>query len=186
MYARRSIFFALVAGGLTLGAGTPAAAEPNIAVTVDDGRASVRAGERHEYTVTVRNAGTETANLVLEVGVPVGVELTARSRGAEADGARVRWPLEVGAGRSTRIRVSGLASALPAGQQRLALTACALPVRNGAAVACATDMNTVAAGEPEQEPMTPGGWGVAGGAGVLLVAAGGGAWMWRRRGRGTA
>ncbi|WP_412539510.1 hypothetical protein R8Z50_27200 [Longispora sp. K20-0274] len=179
MYARRSLFSAMVAGGLVLGPATLAAAEPNLSIAVDDGRASVRAGERHEYTVTVRNSGTEAAKLLVEVGVPVGVELTPRSHGAENDGARVRWPVEVAPGGTAKVRLAGRAPALPDGQRRLALTACALPVRNGPAAACATDMNAVATGAPERA--TAPSWGVAGGAGALLLAVGGGALVWRRR-----
>ncbi|GIG62063.1 hypothetical protein Lfu02_64350 [Longispora fulva] len=179
MYALRSLFPAILLGGIVLGQGAPAAAEPNLSIAVDDGRASVRAGERHEYTVTVRNAGTESAKLLVEVGVPVGVELTPRSHGAETDGTRVRWPVEVAPGGTTRVRLAGRAPALPDGQRRLALTACALPVRSGPAAACATDMNAVTT-RPPVRPADPA-WSLAGGAGAVLLVAGGGAWAWRRR-----
>ena len=64
---------------------------PDLAVTVDDGRDTVLAGDEVEYAVEAVNTGDADANgVVVEAELPAGAVLV-EAPGAEVDGDVVRW-----------------------------------------------------------------------------------------------
>ncbi|HLF55235.1 MAG TPA: CARDB domain-containing protein, partial [Thermoanaerobaculia bacterium] len=68
-------------------------AEPEIGVTISDGREAVRPGDTLFYRAVVANAGSQGATGVeLEIVLPEAVEYYSASHGGALADGRVRWP----------------------------------------------------------------------------------------------
>jgi uncharacterized repeat protein (TIGR01451 family) len=98
---------------------------PDLAVTKDNGRTTVAAGDSLTYTITVNNAGAEQATgVTLTDTLPTGTTFVEASDGGNASGSVVTWPTFTLAGGTsvTRTVTVQVGDPLPVGMDTLTNT----------------------------------------------------------------
>jgi hypothetical protein len=103
-------------------AGPAAAAEavapPGLSVSIRSGSSEVRAGDRLEYTATVRNSGTSPVDGRLLITVPAYLRV-ASAAGATRSGLDTSWIVTVPAGGSVKKKLVGVLDDIPKGELRV-------------------------------------------------------------------
>jgi uncharacterized repeat protein (TIGR01451 family) len=122
-------------------------AGPRLSISVSDGRASAKIGDRLSYVVSIRNIGMSAApHLTITLTLPPGVPLSSVSRHGASAGEKVTWHASVRAGRTQTFRATGRVTRPPAQLVRLAAVACAVAKGGRNPSVCAADLDRSPAG----------------------------------------
>lgn len=126
---------------------TPATAAPGLEISVSDGRAAVRPGDRVTYLVRVQDTGSRPVHrLEVTQALPAGVQFVSASDGGTAAAGRVTWHASLAAGGTDEVRATVLVTRIPAKTVRLAAVACAALPADSRPVICAAHLDPLPAG----------------------------------------
>jgi len=188
---RRSIAAVLLAVFVVGVSAAPAHAgdATGLSVSITSGSSDLRAGDRVEYTATLRNGGTAEVDGRLTITVPSFVDVRDAS-GATQSGADASWTVTVPAGGSATKHLTGVVNEIPKGQVRVTTlvgfylgdaTEPTIRSADAATIAGVTDpAHAVGDPAPQAAPgMTWVWWAAA--AALLVVAAAIILWVRRRR-----
>lgn len=187
---RFRVAVAVPLAGMILGAATTPAsgrsAEPSpgtspafaLRIGVDNGRSSVREGDRLTYTIKISNTGgAATPGLLLTQTLVPGLELVSSTPKGKVSKDRIVWRRALPAGGTRKLTVTFLVKKLSAQMRRLAAVACASDVSGKRPIVCATDSDALPAlASAEADQQNPGHglgrwpWYAAGGLVALLLA----------------
>lgn len=142
-----------VAAAVTLLAGqaVPAHAAPpapQLSISVDNGRATARAGDKLSYTITVTNLGAKSVtDLVVSQTVPAGATLVSADGKGQRKSHAVTWVVDVKASAKATVHSTlTVARGTPKDLLRLATVACAKVTAKGPPLVCAADSDQLPAG----------------------------------------
>jgi uncharacterized repeat protein (TIGR01451 family) len=146
----------------------PASKAPALSVSVSDGRGTALAGDKLDYTLTVRDTGPAAVkHLKVTQTLSPGLTFLSASQHGAVKGTEVTWSTALTAGGSATFRATAQVTKVPAGTARLAAVACAtLPGTSRPAV-CAAHLDRVpgaaaaGAGGVSAPAARPGGSGVS-------------------------
>lgn len=191
---RAAATLALMAAFLVVSAAATAQAEkqkpaPQLSIAIANAETSVSVGDHLRYTITVKNLGnTAVRGLWVTQTMPTGLHLiSADSRGV-AGKDQVLWKVDLKASGSLQVHTDMRVSATPEQVLRLASVACGTTAAGKAPIVCATNSARLPAGvaadaadavaiSPSNGPRS---W-IGGAIGVVVVVAGAGALLVRRR-----
>jgi uncharacterized repeat protein (TIGR01451 family) len=167
-----------------------AAAKPKqtyaLRIGIDNGRTSVRAGDRLTYVTKVSNTGaTKTPDLLLTQTLVPGLKLISSAPKGALSGDRITWNRALPTGKTGQFSVTVEVGKLTGRPQRLAAVACASTKTDKRPIVCAShlDLLRTSANEGPKSPGLVSGWvlwSATAGAAVLLAATG---MLFRRRRR---
>lgn len=136
-------------------AAAPAAAGPALAISVDDRRAAVAAGDRLHYTIRLRNLGTAAVHaLRLTETVPTGAAVLTTHPAAANRAGQLGWKVDLPRGGTVTVSSDLRAGAVGPNLLRMASVACA-SIGAGAPIVCAADSDQLPAGAsaaPRRDP----------------------------------
>ncbi|MEO3856704.1 hypothetical protein [Acrocarpospora sp. B8E8] len=171
---------ALIAAQAGMGAAHASAArEPEatlpLNISIDNGRTSVRQGDRLTYTIKISNTGdAETPVLrVFQATVP-GLEVLATTPEATASAKRIEWSKSLAAREEAEFSVTAQVGPQAPQMQRLTVVACASNKSTDRPVVCAAHSDRLETlGLPiESETSNLGLWFTLAGVAALLAASG--------------
>jgi uncharacterized repeat protein (TIGR01451 family) len=118
----------VVSAGLILVASTATAetntSDPRLSIAVDNGQTSAAVGDTAQYTITVRNLGTEDVKgLGVTQSVPTGLTFGSADTSGTAQAQGVSWPLDLKAGGEAVFHSAMTVSETPSELLRLATVA---------------------------------------------------------------
>ncbi|CUU59673.1 conserved repeat domain-containing protein [Parafrankia irregularis] len=134
-------------GALAATAATPTPDQrqsgPSLTITVDDGSAAVREGDRRTYTTTIRNIGTTDAeDLVVTLSLPPGTRVDSADGDAFVDDSVV-WQADIPRGQTSTFVASLKVGQVPPNQLRLAVVSCVALEDADRPVVCAADSDVL-------------------------------------------
>jgi len=159
-----------------------AAAKPKqsfaLRIGIDNGRTSVRAGDRLTYVTKVTNTGAaSTPDLLLTQTLVPGLKLISSAPKGALSGDRVMWNRVLPTGRTDRFSVTVEVGRLTGRPQRLAAVACASAKAGKRPIVCASHLDLLRTAATERSGsriagLVPGWilWCTIAGAGALLAA----------------
>lgn len=175
-----------VLASTVLGSGTAHATDPGPAkpkqsyalrIGIDDGRTSVRTGDRLTYVTRVSNTGTtKTPGLRLSQTLVPGVKLISSAPKGTVSQGRITWDRALSTGGTSEFRVTVEVGRLAGHPERLAAVACASTRTDNHPLVCASHLDLLgdaagaASARPAGSALT---WGVrsalAGAAALVLT-----------------
>jgi uncharacterized repeat protein (TIGR01451 family) len=159
-----------------------AAAKPKqsfaLRIGIDNGRTSVRTGDRLTYVTKVSNTGaTSTPDLLLTQTLVPGLKLISSAPKGTLSGGRIMWNRVLPTGKTDQFSVTVEVGRLTGRPQRLAAVACASAKADKRPIVCASHLDllrtTVTGRSGNRIPgLVPGWilWCAIAGAGALLAA----------------
>jgi uncharacterized repeat protein (TIGR01451 family) len=129
----------------------PAAGQPGLTISVNDGRVAAKAGDRLSYTVTVRDTGTVAApRLKITQTMSTGLTFISASDHGVAGNGRVVWSAGLRAGGIQTFRVAAKVTETPATLMRLAAVACVELAGSSRPVVCAAHLDRLPAAAAQE------------------------------------
>lgn len=161
------------------GAERDAKPAPQLSIAVDNGRTSTTAGDTLDYTITIRNLGTnDVLGLTVTQSMPAGLSFkTADSAGTEKAGG-VGWTIDLATAGEAVLHSTMAVTDTPPELLRLATVACASMSPSGPPIVCASHSDQLPAGASAEAATAAAAapssgllpWYVAGGIAVVLIA----------------
>jgi uncharacterized repeat protein (TIGR01451 family) len=116
-------------------------AEPDLSITVTDGRTAAKPGDRLSYVVKIKNAGGATArNLRVTLTFPPYLSMSSASQQENAKAGKLTWLTSVRPGHAASFTISAVVGRTPRGIGHLAVVACA-EQHKGTPVICAAHLD---------------------------------------------
>jgi uncharacterized repeat protein (TIGR01451 family) len=149
---------------------------PALNIRVDDGRTTVRRGDRLRYAITVRNlGGTTLRSLHVDEMLPTGLATVSSQPKSAGTARQPGWTFDLPAGRDAMFTTAATLAVPPAGQLRLAAVACVTAGHARRPAVCSADSDAMpdagappAAGGPGGTRARHSGW-LRGGPGALAA-----------------
>lgn len=155
------------------------AGDPQLSISVDDGRDVAAVGDALQYTITVTNTGSEpVAGLVVTQSMPTGLVLISADSNALPGTGSLSWTTDLSGGQKATFASSMTVGSTDDSVLRLASVACAALTADGPPIVCAADSDLLPSGAaaaaqpvssvpPDQIDSR---WYVGAGSGVVIVA----------------
>jgi uncharacterized repeat protein (TIGR01451 family) len=160
---------------LALVAPDPTPPEPQLSITIDDGRTTATAGTRLTYTITVQNlGGTDITGLAVTQSVPPGLALELADSSGGVQAGHVRWNVNLRATAKTALHSTMAVYDTSPDLPRLASVACASTADDARPIVCATHSDQLSVGTAAHTTTASahaGRWYLIGGLVMLLIAA---------------
>ncbi|WP_185792689.1 DUF11 domain-containing protein [Actinoallomurus bryophytorum] len=174
------------AGSATAGAVAKPKQTYALRIGIDDGRKSVRAGDRLTYVTKVSNTGAvRTPDLLLTQTLVPGLELISSTPKGARSGDRITWTRALPTGETDQFSVTVEVGRLTGRPQRLAAVACASAKADRRPIVCASHLDLLRTTATESSGSRVAGvvpdwvvWCAVAGAGALLAAS---VMLFRRR-----
>jgi uncharacterized repeat protein (TIGR01451 family) len=180
------VFAAAPYGTTPARAGTKPRQTYALRIGIDNGRTSVRAGDRLTYVTKVSNTGAaKTPDLLLTQTLVPGLKLISTAPKGVLSGDRITWNKALPTGGTGQFSVTVEVGRLAGGQRRLAAVACASAKTDKRPIVCASHLDLLRTTATEGSRTGIAGllsgwilWCAIAGAGALLGA---GVMLFRRR-----